>query len=90
MNDAKVRATHKLEDAQSQLGDDLEGMDIFSLLMMVSNDTGDDPEHTLGSHLFKEILRFSQSNPNKSYQILKEMIDLDNQIAIIDGEPEKI
>lgn len=83
MNKAKRIA--ELEKRQGEIPvEELDGMDFLTVIQILCDSTGEDAVEFLDSHLYKELLRSTQSNPEKSHSIILEWITVDDQISLID------
>jgi hypothetical protein len=69
------------EEIQSQLGEHLDGMDPFLVLSIIADAQGDDIATLLASHLGKDLIRATQSNPKRAFNALRRMGRLEEMIA---------
>jgi hypothetical protein len=81
---SKESEIRKLESELESISANLEGADLYSVLCMIADSQGDFMPDFLDSHLAGEMIRFTQSNPEESYKILKRMSEIDEEIAQLD------
>lgn len=74
-----------LEDQQVELGERTDPMDLFTTISIIA-DAEDDIRFFLETHLYRDLLRATQSNPDQAHAAILKMIELDEKIAEIDDE----
>ena len=79
--DVNADAITMYEKEIEELGEELDGCDLFTVISIVADSVGDFLPEALGSSLYKDLIRATQSNPEKAYTALLRMIELDNAIA---------
>lgn len=77
--DMQKALTREIEDWSEKT----DPMDFYTVIAMVA-DAEDDITVFLGTHLYKDLLHATQSNPEKSHEALLKMIELDEKIAALD------
>lgn len=74
----------RLEQELSELGDELDPGDIFGILLTIHRSSFSSLSFSKwldDSSLAREIIHQTQSNPQLSLQILRQMGDIDDRIA---------
>jgi len=71
-------------EKESNRLENCDGMEPFQVLMSIALITDQDADEVLENEHFISLIRASQSNPTETLEILRNLVDLDNQIAELD------
>lgn len=79
----KKERMEALEKEQVEWGDNTDPMDLFTAIMVLSQEE-EDPRDFLQSSLYSELLQATQSNPDKAHAAILKMLELDDKIQELD------
>lgn len=71
-------------EKESNRLENCDGMEPFQVLMSIALITDQAADEVLENEHFISLIRASQSNPTETLEILRNLVDLDNQIAELD------
>lgn len=80
-SDVNADAETMMSEEIERLGEDLEGADLMTIIMILESHDLLDSDAPLNSKMVQEMIACTQSNPQKAHAALERMIELDNAIA---------
>ena len=84
---AQLRALESKNAALEELmGERTDSIDFLGAIQIIADSSGDDLKDFINSSLYKELLHFSQSNPERTHSMITEWVERDNAISDLDDE----
>ena len=82
-SDVNADAMKMMEKEFEDWGEHLDPADLYTVIALIIDSTGDSAETFLDSALGRDLIEATQSNPKKADYALRQMIDLDNAMSEI-------
>lgn len=80
-SDYEADALGMYEEEMQSLADSLDGMDPYTVISIIADREGTDASQVLDSKWVKDLIQFSQSNPERAFAAIRRMSELDEVIS---------